>query len=159
MRAADRDTVDAFEHAVAAIPHIRQAQRLFGDPDYLLRVISADLPAFQELYDNRLATLPGVQRLSFTLVMKSVVENRPLPLRITHNGRTQQGPLTGQSGDDPTDPRNPLRLAFCSKVSVVRRNPMYPEAYSQSRAFEKGIDVAIAVDMIRMGLGDELDVR
>jgi DNA-binding Lrp family transcriptional regulator len=69
-----------FEHAVAAIPHIRQAQRLFGDPDYLLRVISADLPAFQELYDNRLATLPGVQRLSSTLVMKSVVENRPLLL-------------------------------------------------------------------------------
>ena len=30
--------------------------------------------------DNRLATLPGVQRLTSTLVMKSVVENRPLPL-------------------------------------------------------------------------------
>jgi DNA-binding Lrp family transcriptional regulator len=80
MRAADRDTIDAFEQAVAVIPHVLQAQRLFGDPDYLLRVISADLPAFQELYDNRLATLPGVQRLSSTLVMKSVVENRPLPL-------------------------------------------------------------------------------
>jgi DNA-binding Lrp family transcriptional regulator len=80
MRSADRDTVDAFEQAVAAIPHVLQAQRLFGDPDYLLRVIAGDLPAFQELYDERLATLPGVQRLSSTLVMKSVVENRPLPL-------------------------------------------------------------------------------
>ena len=64
----------------AAVPHVRQAQRLFGDPDYLLRVIAADLPAFQQLYDDRLATLPGVQRLSSTLVMKSVVENRALPL-------------------------------------------------------------------------------
>jgi DNA-binding Lrp family transcriptional regulator len=80
MRGGDRATVDAFELAVAAIPHIREAQRLFGEPDYLLRVITADLPAYQELYDNRLATLPGVQRLSSTLVMKSVVENRPLPL-------------------------------------------------------------------------------
>ena len=80
MRAADRPTVDAFEQAVAAVPHVRQAQRLFGNPDYLLRVIAADLPAFQQLYDNRLATLPGVQRLSSTLVMKSVVENRALPL-------------------------------------------------------------------------------
>jgi DNA-binding Lrp family transcriptional regulator len=59
MRAGDRDAVDAFEQAVAAIPNVLQAQRLF---------------------DNRLATLPGVQRLSSTLVMKSVVENRPLPL-------------------------------------------------------------------------------
>jgi DNA-binding Lrp family transcriptional regulator len=80
MRAADRDTVEAFEHAVAAIPHVLQAQRLFGDPDYLLRVIAGDLPAFQKLYDERIATLPGVQRLSSTLVMKSVVENRPLPI-------------------------------------------------------------------------------
>ncbi|MER5323561.1 Lrp/AsnC family transcriptional regulator [Streptosporangium roseum] len=80
MRAADRATVDAFEQAVAAVPHVLQAQRLFGDPDYLLRVITRDLPAFQRLYDERLTTLPGVQRLSSTLVMKSVVENRPLPL-------------------------------------------------------------------------------
>ena len=80
MRAADRATVVAFEQAVAAMPHVRQAQRLFGDPDYLLRVIAADLPAFQQLYDDRLATLPGVQRLSSTLVMKSVVENPALPL-------------------------------------------------------------------------------
>ena len=80
MRAGDRDTVDAFEQAVAAIPDVLQAQRLFGDPDYLLRIITRDLPAYQKLYDNRLATLPGVQRLSSTLVMKSVVENRPLPI-------------------------------------------------------------------------------
>jgi DNA-binding Lrp family transcriptional regulator len=80
MRAGDRDTVDAFEQAVAAIPHVLQAQRLFGDPDYLLRIITRELPAYQKLYGNRLATLPGVQRLSSTLVMKSVVENRPLPL-------------------------------------------------------------------------------
>jgi DNA-binding Lrp family transcriptional regulator len=80
MRAADRDTLDAFEQAVAAIPNVLQAQRLFGNLDYLLRVITRDLPAFQRLYDERLATLPGVQRLSSTLVMKSVVDNRPLPL-------------------------------------------------------------------------------
>jgi DNA-binding Lrp family transcriptional regulator len=80
MRSEDRDTIAAFEQAVADIPHVLQAQRLFGDPDYLLRVLTADLPAFQRLYDDRLSTLPGVQRLTSTLVMKSVVENRPLPL-------------------------------------------------------------------------------
>ena len=80
MKSADRVTVDAFEQAVAAVPNVLQAQRLFGDPDYLLRVITRDLPDFQRLYDDRLATLPAVQRLSSTLVMKSIVENRPLPL-------------------------------------------------------------------------------
>jgi len=54
-------------------------QRLFGDPDYLLRIVSADLAAFQLLYDDKLSSLPGVQRLTSTLVMKHVVTDRPLP--------------------------------------------------------------------------------
>jgi DNA-binding Lrp family transcriptional regulator len=80
MRDADHDTVASFEQAVATIPNVLQAQRLFGDPDYLLQVVARDLRAFQQLHDQRISTLPGVQRLSSTLVMKSVVENRPLPL-------------------------------------------------------------------------------
>ncbi|UUU22882.1 Lrp/AsnC family transcriptional regulator [Streptomyces sp. DSM 40750] len=73
------DTVTAFEEAVAGIPHVIQAQRLFGEPDYLLRVATTDLAAFQQLYDQQLARLPGIQRLTSTLVMKNVVQDRPLP--------------------------------------------------------------------------------
>lgn len=80
MRYEDRQTVAAFEAAVTEIPHVLQAQRLFGDPDYLLRVVTRDLEAYRRLYDERLASLPGVQRLSSTLVMANLVEARPLPL-------------------------------------------------------------------------------
>jgi Lrp/AsnC ligand binding domain len=54
--------------------------QLSGDPDYLLRVVTADLDAYRRLYDERLAALPGVQRLTSTLVMKDVVAARPMPL-------------------------------------------------------------------------------
>ncbi len=64
MHTANRATLEAFEQAVIEIPHVLQAQRLFGDPDYLLRVLTRDLPAFQALYDEQIATLPGVQRVS-----------------------------------------------------------------------------------------------
>jgi DNA-binding Lrp family transcriptional regulator len=80
MRYEDRETIAAFEQQVAGIPHVLQAQRLFGDPDYLLRVVARDLPAYTQLYDERLAALPGVLRLNSTLVMKTIVEARPLPL-------------------------------------------------------------------------------
>ena len=83
LRDGDRPAVDAFEHAVADVPQVLQAQRLFGDPDYLLHVITRDLAAFRQLYDENLSALPGVQRLTSTLVMKDVVIDRPLPL----NGR------------------------------------------------------------------------
>ena len=60
------------------IPQVILAQRLFGDPDYLLQVVVRDLPAYQRLYDEHLTRLPGVLRMTSTLVMKHVVTNRPL---------------------------------------------------------------------------------
>jgi DNA-binding Lrp family transcriptional regulator len=80
MRQEDRQTVADFEDAVAEVPQVVSAQRLFGDPDYLLHVVAADLAAYQRLYDERLGVLPGVQRLTSTLVMKDVVRDRGLPL-------------------------------------------------------------------------------
>jgi DNA-binding Lrp family transcriptional regulator len=75
-------TVGTFLRAfgLAEIPEVRHAERLFGDPDYLLRVASADIAAYQTLRDQKLATLPGVGRLTSTIVMKRVVDERPFPL-------------------------------------------------------------------------------
>jgi DNA-binding Lrp family transcriptional regulator len=79
MRQEDRETLLGFEEGVAGIPHVLQAERLFGDPDYLLRVVTTDLAAYQRLQDEKLTALPGVQRMTSTLVMKRVVHDRPLP--------------------------------------------------------------------------------
>jgi DNA-binding Lrp family transcriptional regulator len=79
MLQEDRETLMSFEEAVSEIPNVLLAQRLFGDPDYLLRIVTADLAAYQLLQDNRLSLLPGVARMNSTLVMKRVVDNRPLP--------------------------------------------------------------------------------
>jgi hypothetical protein len=39
-----------------------------------------DLAAYQALEDDHLAALPGVQRITSTLVMKQIVNDRPVPL-------------------------------------------------------------------------------
>jgi DNA-binding Lrp family transcriptional regulator len=93
MDREDADTVAAFEAALVAVPEIRHAERLFGDPDYLLRVIAIDLNDYATLRDQKLATLPGVQRITSTIVMKRIVDNRPLPLPGTHS-RSVRGAAT-----------------------------------------------------------------
>ena len=80
MAQANRDTVPAFDAAVAEIPEVIQALRLFGDPDYLLRVAVPDLRAYERLWDERLSALPGVARVQSTLVMKAIVDDRPLAI-------------------------------------------------------------------------------
>ena len=88
MDREDSTTIAAFEAALAALPEVRHAERLFGDPDYLLRVATADLEAYAALRDEKLAALPGVHRLTSTIVMKRIVEDRPLPILPTGGLRT-----------------------------------------------------------------------
>lgn len=76
MQAGDGTSVAAFEEAVSRIPNIVQAHRLFGEPDYQLFVAARSKQHYQQLYDGELSQLPGVQRLTSTLVMKTVVNHR-----------------------------------------------------------------------------------
>lgn len=80
MGVEDAKTIAAFEAGVADVPEVRQAERLFGDPDYLLRVVARDIDDYASIRDEKLATLPGVQRITSTIVMRQIVDHRPLPL-------------------------------------------------------------------------------
>jgi DNA-binding Lrp family transcriptional regulator len=73
------EMVAGFDEAIADIPQVIEAQRLFGEPDYLLRVVTASLAAYQQLYDQVFVHLPGVASLRSTILMKQVVPLRPLP--------------------------------------------------------------------------------
>jgi len=77
MDREDSGTIAEFESALAKIQSVRHAERLFGDPDYLVRVVAADLASYQRIRDEDLGTLPGVRRLTSTIVMKRIVDERP----------------------------------------------------------------------------------
>ncbi|KHL04082.1 Lrp/AsnC family transcriptional regulator [Sinomonas humi] len=74
------DVLEEFDAAIAEVPEIVEAQRLFGEPDYLIRIVAADRDAYQRLYDKVLSRLPGVRGLNSTIVMKQVVAPRALPV-------------------------------------------------------------------------------
>lgn len=76
----DRQNLRDFEEEVARSAQIVDAQRLFGDPDFLLRVVASDLPAYQRFYDEVLVALPGVEKVTSTIVMKHLKPGGRLPI-------------------------------------------------------------------------------
>ena len=80
LRETSQDAIRAFEDAVVAEPQIIEGYRLSGDPDFLLRCVAEDLPAYQRLYDEHLAALPGVAKLTSTIVMRDLKGAGELPL-------------------------------------------------------------------------------
>lgn len=68
----DRATVEDFERRIAALDEVLECRRMFGIPDYLIRVAVADTAAYEAFYMNELAELPGIGRVSSQFTMKLV---------------------------------------------------------------------------------------
>ena len=62
-----RQSLDAFEAAVAKHPEILECYLLAGTADYLLRVVFADTADFERIHRGALTSLPGVVRVQSTL--------------------------------------------------------------------------------------------
>jgi DNA-binding Lrp family transcriptional regulator len=57
-----------------------EAQRMFGDPDYLIRVAVADAEAYEHFLINTFADLPGMARMTSQFTMKTIKAPGRLPL-------------------------------------------------------------------------------
>jgi Lrp/AsnC family transcriptional regulator, leucine-responsive regulatory protein len=75
-----REIIEAFESALLEIPDVVEAQRLFGEPDYLLRVAVADADDYERLYTTRIAALPGVSKARSQIAMKTIRQGPTLPI-------------------------------------------------------------------------------
>ncbi|HTI22383.1 MAG TPA: Lrp/AsnC family transcriptional regulator [Kutzneria sp.] len=74
MASQARETIEAFEAAVVKIDAVLECRRMFGQPDYLLRVGVKDLAAYERLYMTQLTGLPGVARANSQFTMR-VIKN------------------------------------------------------------------------------------
>ena len=68
----DRQTVEEFERRIAGMDPVVECRRMFGVPDYLVRVAVADTAAYEAFYMNELAELPGIGRVNSQFTMKLV---------------------------------------------------------------------------------------
>jgi DNA-binding Lrp family transcriptional regulator len=75
-----RQVIEAFEATLLDIPDVIEAQRLFGEPDYLLRVAVADSDDYERLYTTRIAALPGVRKARSQIAMKTIRQGPALPI-------------------------------------------------------------------------------
>lgn len=76
-----RKVTDAFESAVVAHREVMECYRTSGDADYRLRVIAADVAAFDRYVLDRLAVVPAVARIRSCFAMKQVKFETAYPLR------------------------------------------------------------------------------
>jgi Lrp/AsnC family leucine-responsive transcriptional regulator len=77
----NRETIAAFEAAVVELDEVVECHRMFGEPDYVIRVAVADVAAYERFLIDTFADLPGVARMTSQFAMKTIKAAGPLPFR------------------------------------------------------------------------------
>ena len=68
----DGHTVSAFEDYVSALEEVVEFRRMFGLPDYFLRVATRDIGAYEQFVTSKLTQAPGIAKIDSHLPMKAI---------------------------------------------------------------------------------------
>ena len=74
------DALRVFEAAVAAWPEVMECYLMTGNADYMLRVVAADLGAYERFLMDHLTRVPGVASIRSSFALKQVVYKTALPI-------------------------------------------------------------------------------
>ncbi|MEZ5500387.1 MAG: Lrp/AsnC family transcriptional regulator [Steroidobacteraceae bacterium] len=86
------DTLAQFEDTVRRTPEILECHMLMGEVDFLLRVVTRDVQAYDSLLRNTLAKIPGVRSVSSTMTLSAIKRGQSLPLHLLGDGTDVEDP-------------------------------------------------------------------
>ena len=72
VQATDLKTIEDLEATVASYDEVIELCRMFGRPDYFIRVAVADHAAYEVFQTSKLLGLPGVLRTTSHLTLKKI---------------------------------------------------------------------------------------
>lgn len=76
----NEDEVARFERAVAASPQIVSCYATTGEADYVLKVLAADIKAYERFLHETAFKLPGVTHVRSRVVLREIKSDTRLPI-------------------------------------------------------------------------------
>jgi DNA-binding Lrp family transcriptional regulator len=79
------EQIDRFHEEVRSMPEVLECHFLTGDFDYLLKVVVRNRKELERLLMDKLTRIPGVSRVSTSLVLGEIKNTLSLPLERPEN--------------------------------------------------------------------------
>lgn len=67
--------ITAFQEAMASIPEITECHQVIGDADFVLKVVTQDMTAYQQLVIQQLSIIEHIQSLKPLVITDTTKEN------------------------------------------------------------------------------------
>ncbi len=78
----DEDSLAIFENKIVKSKEVMEAYLMTGDSDYLLRVVTSDLEAFEKFLKKHLTRIDSVSSIRSSFALKKVIQRTALPLAL-----------------------------------------------------------------------------
>lgn len=75
-----KGALETFQAAVLKRPEVMECYLMTGESDYLLRVVVADLDAYERFIVEHLTRVPGIANIKSSFALKQVANRTELPL-------------------------------------------------------------------------------
>lgn len=72
--------LEAFETAVRACPEVMECYLMTGTSDFLLRIVAADLFAYERFLKAVLTRVPGISNIQSSFALRQLVHRTALPI-------------------------------------------------------------------------------
>ena len=81
LTAHGRRSLPAFAEAIQAFPEVQECYTLMGEMDFLLRIVTEDVQAYERFFFDNLSQLPGVGEVHSSIVMSEIKRTTAYPLQ------------------------------------------------------------------------------
>lgn len=80
LDAHGRANLDEFGAAIREFPEVLECHVLMGSVDFMLRVVAADIDAYERFFFEKLSRVPGVQEINSTVALSEIKSTTALPI-------------------------------------------------------------------------------
>jgi len=75
-----RSNLAEFSEAVSQYPEVLDCYVLLGNVDFLLRIVTEDIKAYERFFFEKLSQLPGIQEVNSSIVLSDIKHTTVLPI-------------------------------------------------------------------------------
>ena len=70
----------SFSEAVREFPEVLDCYVMLGNVDFLLRIVTEDIKAYEQFFFEKLSQLPGIQEVNSSIVLSDIKHTNVLPI-------------------------------------------------------------------------------
>jgi Lrp/AsnC family transcriptional regulator len=80
LSAQGRENLEGFSNRIRDFPEVLECHVMMGAIDFMLRIVTADIDAYERFFFEKLSRVPGIQEINSMVALSEIKATTALPI-------------------------------------------------------------------------------